>query len=612
LTGIPGKRIVPNHYQTLGLPDGASTEAARAAYDQALQYFLLRKQAGNPLPKEEFDALEAAYAELGDPARKAIYDQALATAASPSSSSSTSGAPQPESALESTPDMPSLTLDEPPPPPPPPAAAPQEAASDEPVTHRLKFVGSGSDYFRIWIVNLLLTIVTLGIYSAWAKVRREQYFHRNTLLDNSGFDYHGNPVAILKGRAIAWILLLGLWYVDQWQHEFYFYALLALLPLLPWLLVRSFAFRARNTSYRGLRFNFHGTYLGLCKILIGYALLVIAASWAMQFASERLWEEDVDSLMPLSSSWERRQVADLGKFAQKAQEENPAETGETPLSPEEETDAADEDDGDDWEDESGLDDEEIEPEDASAAEDDEAQGSAACKKPGPDAESEDDEAQDGTEEIKEVMGQFSKFMALFFLFILLIFLATPAFFRSFKRFQINHLSFGGSRFESHFGLGAIYGIFLRAILVPVAPLIGVVVASVIMALKPDSLALVGVMALVMVGCFVLFYFSLFVIQPYIQVRMTNLIWNNARVGEHLFASDQKFGAFFAIVFTNFLLTMLTLGLYWPWARVREFAYRVDHTLLTGASLDQFIGDSIQEQRAAGEEIAEAFDFDIAL
>lgn len=68
---------------------------------------------------------------------------------------------------------------------------------------RFSFTGSGSEYFRIWIVNLLLTIVTFGIYSAWAKVRRTQYFYNNTHVAGSSFDYHGKPLSILKGRAIA-------------------------------------------------------------------------------------------------------------------------------------------------------------------------------------------------------------------------------------------------------------------------------------------------------------------------------------------------------------------------------------------------------------------------
>ena len=47
-------------------------------------------------------------------------------------------------------------------------------------TAAIQFTGSGSEYFKIWIVNVLLTIVTLGIYSAWAKVRRLRYFYNNT------------------------------------------------------------------------------------------------------------------------------------------------------------------------------------------------------------------------------------------------------------------------------------------------------------------------------------------------------------------------------------------------------------------------------------------------
>ena len=68
------------------------------------------------------------------------------------------------------------------------------------------FQGKASEYFGIWIVNLLLSLVTLGVYSAWAKVRRKKYFYNNTLIDNVAFDYHANPIAILKGRIIAFIL----------------------------------------------------------------------------------------------------------------------------------------------------------------------------------------------------------------------------------------------------------------------------------------------------------------------------------------------------------------------------------------------------------------------
>ncbi|RYF66268.1 MAG: DUF898 family protein, partial [Comamonadaceae bacterium] len=42
--------------------------------------------------------------------------------------------------------------------------------------HPMAFTGSGGEYFRVWIVNVLLTIVTLGFYTPWARRRTAQYF----------------------------------------------------------------------------------------------------------------------------------------------------------------------------------------------------------------------------------------------------------------------------------------------------------------------------------------------------------------------------------------------------------------------------------------------------
>ena len=64
----------------------------------------------------------------------------------------------------------------------------------------LRFGGSAGEYFKIWIVNLALTIVTLGIFSAWAKVRSRRYFNGNTFLGDHNFDYHGQPLRILIGN----------------------------------------------------------------------------------------------------------------------------------------------------------------------------------------------------------------------------------------------------------------------------------------------------------------------------------------------------------------------------------------------------------------------------
>ena len=69
-------------------------------------------------------------------------------------------------------------------------------------TTPFEFTGRGGEYFRIWIVNILLTLITLGIYSAWATVRKRRYFHGNTLLAGAEFEYLATPMMILKGRLI--------------------------------------------------------------------------------------------------------------------------------------------------------------------------------------------------------------------------------------------------------------------------------------------------------------------------------------------------------------------------------------------------------------------------
>ena len=70
-------------------------------------------------------------------------------------------------------------------------------------SNRFDFRGNARDYFRIWIVNVALSIVTLGIYSAWATVRTRRYMYANTVLADSPFDYQANPVAILRGRLLS-------------------------------------------------------------------------------------------------------------------------------------------------------------------------------------------------------------------------------------------------------------------------------------------------------------------------------------------------------------------------------------------------------------------------
>lgn len=150
---------------------------------------------------------------------------------------------------------------------------PTVSATQATQEHRFEFTGSGGEYFRIWIVNLLLTLITLGIYGAWAKVRRLRYFHGNTLLAGSSFEYHGEPIKILKGRLIAGVILIPVYFSGGIDPFLALASSLLFLVALPFIVVRSRRFQMRMTSWRNIRFDFTGSYGEAAGIYIGKAML---------------------------------------------------------------------------------------------------------------------------------------------------------------------------------------------------------------------------------------------------------------------------------------------------------------------------------------------------
>lgn len=147
----------------------------------------------------------------------------------------------------------------------------------QPEYAQVEFSGNSSDYFSIWIVNLALTIVTLGVYSAWAKVRKERYFYTHTSLAGGSFDYHAKPKAILIGRIIAVTLLaiyLSSSYIDPMAPVI---VVVLIFLIAPWLVVRSRIFRMRVSSYRGIRFNFKRDYVAAFKVYYLSALVTVVS-----------------------------------------------------------------------------------------------------------------------------------------------------------------------------------------------------------------------------------------------------------------------------------------------------------------------------------------------
>lgn len=140
----------------------------------------------------------------------------------------------------------------------------------------LEFNGRGSEYFRIWIVNILLTIVTLTIYYPWAKVRTLRYFHGNTTLQARAFDYHATGKQLLPGYLIS-LVLVAIFVAVQTVFPVAGLALIAVLALaVPWLIWKSVMFTMRMTSLSAVRFGFQGTAGGAYKSYLFWPLLMVA------------------------------------------------------------------------------------------------------------------------------------------------------------------------------------------------------------------------------------------------------------------------------------------------------------------------------------------------
>lgn len=443
---------VVSHYKVLGVSEYADAQAIEAAYRAGLARVKAGLASGKPLPAEFFHTLREAYRTLIDAERRQAYDRERKSRLE-RREPTLAHMPEPETILVNAPQDSVMNA--------------TTVMVDDPL--RFQFTGTGGDYFRIWIVNLLLTVLTLGVYSAWAKVRREQYFHRNTVLDGSGFDYHGNPTAILKGRAIAWTLFVLMGLSQKFNPTLYIVLVLCSIPILPWLLMRSLKFRAANTSYRGLRFHHRGTYGGSFVAFVLQGIPVLAGG---------LW--------------------------------------------------------------------------------------------------------------------------------------LPMWMRAIRRFQLDNLSFGATKFECNPSAGGFFGAYFIAgllALVPIALMAGVLIplfSAQRGAPAPEVAAMIGFLPMALMLVLAL------IVRPYIQARLANLTWNATSVGGSRFVSTQTYPSYLTLVVGNFVLVVLTLGLYWPWAKVREAAYRLDRLALDASSLDDFTGRIEAEKSAVGEEIADAFDLDFAL
>src|SRR5262245_19882238 len=182
-----------------------------------------------------------------------------------------------------------------------------------------------------------------------------------------------------------------------------------------------------------------------------------------------------------------------------------------------------------------------------------------------------------------------------------------------QRFVYGRSAFGGSLFESRIPGRGVYRIYMGTIAVVVGVAVSASVLLIALAPLPlEQLAQARSKATFRVALGAAVILAAFVVAgAYFQVRLHNLVWNDLRLGPHRFRSRQTLASFLPLQLGNLVATVATLGLFRPWAVVRQARYRAERLeLVPGASLDEFVAGAAQARSAAADEIAEIFGFDL--
>jgi uncharacterized membrane protein YjgN (DUF898 family) len=372
----------------------------------------------------------------------------------------------------------------------------------------VRFTGSGSEYFRIWIVNLLLTLVTLGVYYPWAKVRRLRYFYGNTLVGEHPLGFHADPKTMLRGYLLVFLMLALYSVAGNFSPLAGLIAFVIVAAIWPALLKSSLQFRLANTSWRGLRLRFRGTVGGAYAALVPMfvpALVLVAGVAAIP------------------------------------------EGTEPP----------------DW------------------------------------------------------------YVLVFSTTVLLTLLLAPWLWWRLKKYQHEHYAYGPEQTALNARVASFYAVFVKTVLVS---LLGFLVFFAVVWLTVEASGAAGFgrggtrpgrLFVIVIGV-VVALLSLFAVQlvprPYFTSRMQNLLWSRTASTNIGFASRLRFWPFFGLTLKNWLLVVLTLGLYWPFAAVATARMRLEAVCLLFDVDPQTLAAQGRagEGEAAGDAAGDLFGFDIGL
>lgn len=147
--------------------------------------------------------------------------------------------------------------------------------------YRFRFHGEGGAFFFVIVKNVLLTLVTLGLYTPWAKTERRRYVWSSTEIHSQRLSYTGTGLELFKGYlklagvyVVVFIVPMVLGRIDKVLGVVAQLSVgLLVMFLLPFALWWSRAYLLSRTTWRGVRLRLVGGAKPFAQSFIGGALL---------------------------------------------------------------------------------------------------------------------------------------------------------------------------------------------------------------------------------------------------------------------------------------------------------------------------------------------------
>lgn len=417
-----------------------------------------------------------------------------------------------------------------------------------PQTSRFQFHGEAGEFFGIWFVNNIFTMLTLGFYSPWAKIRTLQYFYGNTELAGSSFQFTANPWALLRTRVIA-VLLLILYVASENLSTMlagivFAGFVIGYFALAPILLIFMLSFRTRYSVWRGVSFGFKRDYAGAYRVYLAPLLMLalVIGSLALPYYSEEV-EQALG--IPHYETTEEIMDADQAYTEQEVMPDVDPATMES-----------------------------------------------------------DAEITDQNVQLDEEKTYFNPYLFIPFGILLLIYLILLPYFDFINmRFMVRNSRYGNGEFSFSANAKHYYDIYIKW-MVATLVLAALWIANIFF---EESVGVIGFVPLVMITLF----YSV-ITRAYFKSRRTNILLAHVSLAKHHHVRGFiPFLPLLWLLVSNSIMVAITFGLMGPWAKVRVAQFMLDRIEIQSTeSLDGFVEKQSQEASSLAEEVADAFDLDL--